>query len=65
MNEVLVDLRKLDLADRLQTDMITVEELTNRLEDALDQIEVLKEKIEELNNPIEVDEYDKWVESRW
>lgn len=60
--EILVDLRKLDLADRLGTDLITVENLVRRLEDCLDEIEILKEKLQEAKEFKEPDEYDKWLE---
>lgn len=55
MDEVFVDLRKLDLADRLGKDMISVDALLNELEDALDKVDSLKEKIKELNEPEDED----------
>lgn len=60
MDEVFVDLRKYDLADRLGKDMISVDYLLRELEDALDRIDYLKEQIKELNNPGEPDPYDEW-----
>lgn len=48
-SEVMVDLRKYDLADRLKVDMISVDSLLNELETALDEIEHLKQIIEELS----------------
>ena len=47
MSEVMIDLRKYDLADRLKVDMISVESLLNELENALDEIDSLKEQLEE------------------
>lgn len=47
MEDVMVDLRKYDLADRLKLDMISVAALINDLENALDEIESLKEQLEE------------------
>lgn len=59
MSEIMVDLRKYDLADRLKVDMISIESLLNELENALDEIDSLKEQIEELNTPKEPDiDYD-------
>ena len=59
MSEIMIDLRKYDLADRLKVDMISVESLLNELENALDEIDSLKEQIEELNTPKEPDiDYD-------
>ena len=59
MSEVMIDLRKYDLADRLKVDMISVESLLNELENALDEIDSLKEQIKELNTPKEPDiDYD-------
>lgn len=55
MDEVFVDLRKLDLADRLGKDMISVDYLLRELEDALDRIDDLKEQIKELNEPEDED----------
>ena len=48
MEDVMVDLRKYDLADRLKLDMISVAALINDLENALDEIESLKEQLEDL-----------------
>lgn len=65
MNDVLVDVRKYDLADRLKMDFISVDNLLNKLEEALDEIDALKEKIKELNTPTDEDidgrMYDKWM----
>lgn len=47
MENVMIDLRKYDLADRLKLDMISVAALINDLENALDEIESLKEQLEE------------------
>ena len=47
MEDVMVDLRKYDLADRLKLDMISVAALINDLENALDEIDSLKEQLEE------------------
>ena len=59
MSEIMIDLRKYDLADRLKVDMISVESLLNELENALDEIDSLKEQIKELNTPKEPDiDYD-------
>ena len=55
MNDILVDIRKFDLADRLGKDMISVDALLSELEDALDKIEELKEEIEDLKTPNEED----------
>lgn len=55
MNEIYVDLRKLDLADRLGKDMISVDYLLRELEDALDRIDDLKEQIKELEEPEDED----------
>lgn len=55
MDEVFVDLRKYDLADRLGKDMISVDYLLRELEDALDTIDNLKEQIKELNEPEDED----------
>ena len=49
MEEVLIDLRHCDLADRLKLDMISIDALLNRFEDALDIIDRLQEEIDELN----------------
>ena len=56
MDNVLVDIRKYDLADRLGVDMISVDELLNKLEETLDKIENLNEKIQELTTTYEEDE---------
>ena len=59
MSEVMIDLRKYDLADRLKVDMISVESLLNELENALDEIDSLKEQIKKLETPKEPDiDYD-------
>ena len=52
MNEVLVDIRKYDLADRLKVDMISVEELLTGYEDMLDKIERLEDKVKELERDL-------------
>jgi hypothetical protein len=56
MENVLIDLRKYDLADRLGLDMISVEALLSKLEDALNEIDKLKED-DEYPEP---DAYDIW-----
>lgn len=48
MKEVMIDLRKYDLSNKLGLDMISVDALLNELEDALCEIESLKEEIEDL-----------------
>lgn len=48
-SEVMIDLRNYDLADRLGTDMISVEALLSRLEDAYEKIDKQKKIIEELS----------------
>lgn len=58
--EVLVDLRKLDLADRLGVDMISVEKLISRFEETLDEVDKLKERLEEYTEDYDIDPYDKW-----
>ena len=50
MEEVMVDIRKYDLADRLGLDMISVEALLSKLEDALNEIDKLKEEAKD-NEP--------------
>ena len=55
MSEIMIDLRKYDLADRLKVDMISVESLLNELENALDEIDSLKEQIKKLETPKEPD----------
>ena len=60
MEEVLIDLRKYDLADRLHLDLISVDSLLRELEDALDTIDSLKEQIEDLQTPHEPDAFDEW-----
>lgn len=45
MSEILIDLRNYDLADRLNLDMISIESLLSRYEDALNEIETLKEEL--------------------
>lgn len=50
MNEVLVDLRKYALADKLKVDLISIENLLSELENALDENEHLKEQIKKLEN---------------
>ncbi len=62
MSEVIIDLRKYDLADRLKVDMISLDKLLSELEDALDTIDNLKEEIKKLNTPEEPDiDYD-WTD---
>lgn len=58
--EVLIDLRKYDLADRIKLDMISVEALLRNYEDALDEIDRLKMKLEETTEDYEPDAYDIW-----
>jgi two-component SAPR family response regulator len=60
MNEVMIDIRKYDLADRLKLDMISVDSLLRELEDALDTIDALNEKIGELTEKYEPDAFDIW-----
>lgn len=62
MNEVYVDLRKLDLADRLGKDMITIDALLRELENALDEIVILKDEIKNLQDEDygKPDAYDEW-----
>jgi two-component SAPR family response regulator len=60
MNEVMIDLRNYDLADRLKLDMISVDSLLRELEDALDTIDTLNEKIGELTEKYEPDAFDIW-----
>lgn len=62
MNEVLVDIRKLDLADRLGKDMISVEALLGELEDALNKIDEYKDRLEEVAE--EPDEFDIWNDKK-
>lgn len=60
MKEILVDLRKYDLCDELGVDLISIEDLLNRLEDSLYEIKELKDKIEELETPEEEpDDYEE------
>lgn len=51
MKEVLVDLRKYDLCDELEVDLISIEDLLSKLEDSLCEIKELKDKIKELETP--------------
>lgn len=48
-SEVMVDLRKYDLADRLKVDMISVDSLLSELESAFEEIDKLKKIIEDLS----------------
>ena len=48
MKEVLVDLRKYDLCDELEVDLISIEDLLSIVEDSLCEIKELKDKIKEL-----------------
>lgn len=60
MKEILVDLRKYDLCDKLGVDLISIEDLLSRLEDSLYEIKELKDKIEELEAPEEEpDDYEE------
>ena len=47
MKEVLVDLRKYDLCDELEVDLISIEELLSKWEDSLCEIQEIKDKIKE------------------
>lgn len=60
MNEVMIDIRNYDLADRLKLDMISVDSLLRELEDALDRIDFLNDRIEELKKEYEPDAFDEW-----
>lgn len=60
MEEVLIDLRKYDLADRLKLDLISVDALLNRLEDALDEIDRLKIELNETSKSDE-EKYDDYL----
>ena len=62
MEDVLIDIRKLDLADRLGKDMISVQALLEELENAYDRIDSLKERLEDVAE--EPDEYDIWNDKR-
>lgn len=62
MDEVFIDLRKYDLADRLGKDMISVDALLNELESAYEKIDTLKEKPQEEDG--EPDEYDIWHDNK-
>lgn len=64
MNEVFIDLRKYDLSDRLGVDLISVDDLLNQFEMALDEIKELEEELKKKNEP-QIDPYDEWVESQW
>ena len=57
MKEVLVDLRKYDLCDELEVDLISIEDLLSKLEDSLCEIKELKDKIKEL------EEISLWINS--
>ena len=60
MKEVLVDLRKYDLCDELEIDLISIEDLLGKLEDSLCEIKELKDKIKELETPEEEpDDYEE------
>lgn len=60
MKEILVDLRKYDLCDKLGVDLISIEDLLSKLEDSLYEIKELKDKIEELETPEEEpDDYEE------
>ena len=60
MKEVLVDLRKYDLCDELEVDLISIEDLLNLVEDNLYEIKELKNKIKELETPEEEpDDYEE------
>lgn len=62
MSEIMIDLRNYDLADRLKVDMISVESLLSKFEDALDTIDNLKEEIKDLKTPEEPElDYD-WTD---
>lgn len=63
MSEVLIDLRKYDLADRLNLDMISVESLLSRYEDALNEIEALKEELN-ANYVSEPDAHDEYIDRK-
>lgn len=56
MENVLVDLRELDLSTRLGKDTISVDDLLRELEYALDKIETLEEEIRYLETPKERDD---------
>ena len=60
MKEILVDLRKYDLCDELEVDLISIEDLLSKLEDSLCEIKELKDKIKELETPEEEpDDYEE------
>lgn len=60
MKEVLVDLRKYDLCDELEVDLISIEDLLSKLEDSLCEIKELKDKIRKLETPEEEpDDYEE------
>lgn len=61
MEDVLIDIRKLDLADRLGKDMISVQALLEELENAYDRIDNLKEKLKENGEP---DAFDEWHDKK-
>ena len=65
MNEVYIDLRKYDLADRLGLDLIRTDDLLNRFEEALNEIDLLKEEIKDMKEEHEPDPYDKWKDSQY
>lgn len=56
MENILVDLRELDLSTRLGKDTISVDDLLRELEYALDKIETLEEEIRYLETPKERDD---------
>lgn len=60
MKEVLVDLRKYNLCDELEVDLISIDDLLSKLEDSLCEIKELKDKIKELETPEEEpDDYEE------
>lgn len=60
MKEIFVDLRKYDLCDELEVDLISIEDLLSKLEDSLCEIKELKDKIRELETPEEEpDDYEE------
>lgn len=48
MNEILVDIRKYELSDRLKKDMISIQALLDELNNAFYEIDILKDEIKEL-----------------
>ena len=62
MEEVMVNIKKYDLCNKLGVDMISASALIDELDNALCEIEILKEKIEDLQSPEEDDvDYD-WMD---